>query len=353
MSGMKGKVQTVLGPVEPHELGRVLTHEHLSHTLTDKVFTVTHAHHHPDMRRCDFALENLWWIRQFPYSHKGNLVFCDDETRSAVFDEMKFFRANGGGTVVENSCRGMGRDLPFLRKLSADTKVHVVAGTGYYVAANYSGDVLSTSVEDLAQQFRRDITDGADGTDSRCGIIGEIGCTWPLQDFEKRVLRAAAIVQESMGCPAIIHPGRNPKAPFEIIRLFAEAGGRIGHTVMSHLDRTLLEETRLAEFASLGCYCEHDLFGIETSHYQPGPALDMPSDGQRLSLLKYLVDQGFQDRIVISHDIHTKHRLMKYGGHGYSHILLNVVAKMLERGFSPDVVRRITLANPQAWLAFR
>lgn len=139
---------------------------------------------------------------------------------------------------------------------------------------------------------------------------------------------------------------------------------------------TLLEETKLAEFASLGCYCEHDLFGIETSHYQPCPAADMPSDAQRLKLLKYLVDQGYEDQIVVSHDIHTKHRLvrfcvflvafkfafmsvaflfarqMKFGGHGYSHILLNIVPKMLERGFPLNVVHKITHVNPQAWLTF-
>ncbi|KAH6928319.1 hypothetical protein HPB50_014246 [Hyalomma asiaticum] len=79
----------------------------------------------------------------------------------------------------------------------------------------------------------------------------------------------------------------------------------------------------------------------------------MPSDAQRLAQLKQLVDEGFTDRIVISHDIHTRHRLMKYGGHGYSHILLNVVPAMLRRGFSADAVRAITQTNPQTWLTFR
>uniref|UniRef100_A0A2R5LM38 Putative resiniferatoxin-binding phosphotriesterase-related protein n=1 Tax=Ornithodoros turicata TaxID=34597 RepID=A0A2R5LM38_9ACAR len=349
---MRGKVETVHGPIDPDALGSVLTHEHLSHTLDDRVFTVTHAHHHAYMKTSPIVLENMWWIRQFPYSHVDNLIFSDENTKAAVMEEMKFFKQNGGGTIVENSCRGMGRDIPFFRKISTETGVHVVAGTGYYVTANYSGHILSTPVEELTQEFVSDIIDGADGTTARCGIIGELGCTWPLQDFEKRVLRAAAAAQQATGCPVIIHPGRNPKAPFEIIRIFTEAGGRAGHTVMSHLDRTLLEETELAEFASLGCYCEHDLFGIETSHYQPGPASDMPSDAQRLRLLKYLVDQGYEDRIVVGHDIHTKHRLMKYGGHGYSHILLNIVPKMLERGFSLDVVHKITQTNPQTWLTF-
>ncbi|KAH9364573.1 hypothetical protein HPB48_006050 [Haemaphysalis longicornis] len=96
-------------------------------------------------------------------------------------------------------------------------------------------------VEQLEKEFIADINEGADGTDSRCGVIGELGCSWPLHgeykrspsnsnarpfDFEKRVLQAAASAQESTGAPAIIHPGRDPKAPSEIARLFSEAGGK-------------------------------------------------------------------------------------------------------------------------------
>lgn len=352
MESPKGKVVTVLGLVEPSTLGAVLTHEHLSDTLDDRVFVNHPEVHSAHMSNSPVTLENLWWIRQFPYSHPNNVVFHGDDVHAAVLEEMHFFKSQGGGTVVENSCRGMGRDIPFMRKVASRTGVHIVAGTGYYVTANYTADTLSKSIETLSHEFLEDITKGADGTDSRCGVLGELGCSWPLQDFEKNVLRAAAAVQEATGCPAIIHPGRDPKAPFEIVRVFAEAGGKLKQTVMSHLDRTLMEAEILAEFASLGCYCEHDLFGIETSHYQPAPRFDMPSDAQRLSLLKYLVDQGFEDSIVVSHDIHTKHRLMKYGGHGYSHILLNVVPKMLQRGFSEEVVKKITQLNPRAWLTF-
>ncbi|KAL3176470.1 hypothetical protein MRX96_010266 [Rhipicephalus microplus] len=71
---MKGKVLSVLGPVEPSQLGKVLTHEHLSNTLDDRVFLSGPSElHHAEMSSCTVALENLWWIRQFPYSHIENL----------------------------------------------------------------------------------------------------------------------------------------------------------------------------------------------------------------------------------------------------------------------------------------
>lgn len=78
---------------------------------------------------------------------------------------------------------------------------------------------------------------GADGTDIRCGVIGEIGTSWPITDSERKVLVATAHAQAQLGCPVIIHPGRNPAAPAQVVRILQEAGGDIGKTVMSHLDR--------------------------------------------------------------------------------------------------------------------
>jgi predicted metal-dependent phosphotriesterase family hydrolase len=39
-----------------------------------------------------------------------------------------------------------------------------------------------------------------------------------------------------LGCPVSFHSGRDPEAPFEIIRLFQEAGGDVSKVVMSHLE---------------------------------------------------------------------------------------------------------------------
>ena len=36
----------------------------------------------------------------------------------------------------------------------------------------------------------------------------------------------------------------------------------------------------------------------------------MPNDAQRIKMVKLLVDHGYQQRIMLAHDIHTKHRLV-------------------------------------------
>ena len=59
----------------------------------------------------------------------------------------------------------------------------------------------------------------------------------------------------------------------------------------------------------MGSLMEYDLFGIEVSSYQFAD-FDMPSDAQRIDKIKHLLSEGYEDKIVIAHDIHTHHRLV-------------------------------------------
>lgn len=144
-----------------------------------------------------------------------------------------------------------------------------------------------------------------------------------------------------------ITTGRHPHAPFEIVRLYLEAGGKAHKCVMSHVDResvmlnnffslnyrsivkslnlflensnhkffcyvlgTFNDLERLVEFAKLGVYLQFDKFGVECSYYQFSTEYDMPSDSQRMDQIARLVKEGYEDQILISQDIHTKHRLV-------------------------------------------
>lgn len=296
-------------------------------------------------------MKNLFWIQKHPYSHQENLRL--NQETEAVKEELLHFKASGGGTVVENTTTGLSRDVLTLKRLSQETGVHIVSGAGFYVDATHSAETRVMSVEQLTDVLINEILHGADGTNIKCGVIGEIGCSWPLTESEKKVLQAAAHAQVQLGCPVIIHPGRNSGSPFQIIRVLQEAGADISKTAMSHLDRTLLDKKELLEFAQLGSYLEYDLFGTELLHYQFNPDIDMPDDNTRIRRVGLLVDEGYEDRILVAHDIHTKHRLMKYGGHGYSHILTNIVPKMLLRGIAQHAIDKILIENPRQWLTFR
>ena len=198
----------------------------------------------------------------------------------------------------------------------------------------------------------KELTEGVDGTSIKCGVIGEICCSWPLTPAEKNSLLAGAMAQSQTGAPLMIHPGRDEASPMEIVRILQEAGADINKTVMCHLDRTGFDRSKLLELASTGVYLEYDFFGIEMSYYQWNPAVDVISDGQRIQNIKFLASEGYADKVVIAHDVHTRHRLVKYGGHGYAHIQLNAVPKMLMRGISQEVIDMIQISNPKTWLTF-
>jgi predicted metal-dependent phosphotriesterase family hydrolase len=103
-----------------------------------------------------------------------------------------------------------------------------------------------------------DINNGIDGTKVKPGIIGEVGCSWPLAEMERRSLQGAAIAQSQTKTPVMIHPGRDPTAPFEDLRIFQEAGGDAKHTVIAHLGRTISNKDTLLELAETGVYNKLD-----------------------------------------------------------------------------------------------
>ncbi|XP_058428291.1 phosphotriesterase-related protein isoform X2 [Marmota monax] len=281
MSSLSGKVQTVLGLVEPSKLGRTLTHEHL--TMTFDCSYCPPSPCHEAISKETIMMRNLFWIQNNPYSHKENLQL--NQETEAIKEELLYFKAKGGGALVENTTTGISRDVQMLKRLAEQTGVHIIAGAGFYVDATHSAETRAMSVEQLTDVLINEILHGADGTSIKCGVIGEIGCSWPLTESERKVLQATAHAQAQLGCPVTIHPGQNSSAPFQIIRVLQEAGADISKTVMGHLDRSILDKKELMEFAQLGCYLEYDLFGTEFLNYQFNPDIDMPDDNKRIRSL--------------------------------------------------------------------
>jgi phosphotriesterase-related protein len=120
---------------------------------------------------------------------------------------------------------------------------------------------------------------------------------------------------------------------------------------MGHLERTVQDVEAVIDLAATGCYLEYDLFGWEASYY-PLSHVDMPNDAQRIGYVARLVDAGLATRVLIAQDICFKHRLTRYGGLGYGHILTNIVPRMREKGISDEDLHSILEANPARILAF-
>ena len=169
-------VQTVLGPVEPRDLGFTLPHEHTQIALW----------HVP-------ARWDYWQLTR-------------DEP--LILEELAAFRDAGGGSLVDLTLPGVGRDPSWLAGIARASGLYVVMGCGWYRGAYYPAETLidRRSVDDLTDELVREATDGVGDTGIRPGIIGEIGTDKPwVSALEERVHRAAARAARRTGLAITTH----------------------------------------------------------------------------------------------------------------------------------------------------
>ncbi|MGA2970010.1 MAG: hypothetical protein ABSE75_09415 [Acidimicrobiales bacterium] len=337
---------TVRGDVATSELGVVLPHEHVLIDL-GKFFEEPTDPLEKEYANAAITLENLGWVRFHHRQSRDNLVLSDVQSQ---IEELRLFKLAGGGTVVELTPACAGQDLSGLVALAEATGLHVVASTGVYLDEFQSELTRTMSSQQIGERMVRDINEGIDGGDIRAGIIGEMGCSWPLTENEEKALRGAVLAQLATGASISIHPGRHPDAPGLLLDLLSSCGAQLERVVIGHLDRTIPEHDALVAVGRSGCFLEFDLFGQESSHVRYGP-VDLPNDATRISRIAALIDAGFEDQILVSHDIAVKKWLSHYGGHGYDHILQRVVPRMKEHGISDQALQKMLVANPARLLA--
>ena len=111
--------------------------------------------------------------------------------------------------------------------------MHVIMGAGYYIGSTHPDNMDSLSEEAITAEIVKDIEVGVGDTRIRAGLIGEVGCTYPWWNNEKKSLRASVAAQLETGAPLMIHPGRSPQSPLEIVEEIAKAGGDLSRTIIS------------------------------------------------------------------------------------------------------------------------
>ena len=338
-----GRVQTVCGVIAPEAVGKTLLHEHVLLDIRP-----------PPWRDIEQVGENITLQNRFAIDYgeviaPGNCVL--DKVDVAV-SELAALKASGGETLVELSCGGLHPDPAGLRAVSIGSGVNIIMGCGYYVEEYQSPEVLNRDIDALAADMVEQVFVGAWGTDVRAGIIGEIGCQSPWTLNEQKVMAAAVVAQHETGASLTIHPGRDPDQPQEIAEFLMRAGARLDRCVISHIDRTIFDNDRLFRLADSGVVIELDLFGMETSYYKLNEAVDMPNDGQRLKMIRALIDRGHLDQIAMSQDICFRSRLGCHGGHGYGHMFRNVIPLMRRRQFDEVEIDAVFRKTPARLLTF-
>jgi len=336
-------VQTVRGPVPCAELGTVLPHEHLLIDLRRVTFAEPDDQAGRRRAREPITLANLGWIRRHWTSSLDNLYQLDEELAIRELDE---FKATGGGTLVDATVPGIGRDPEALRRISNATGIHIVMGSGSYVEPAHPADLRALDEQGLHDRVLAEWRDGVAGTGIRPGLIGEVGCSWPLHARERVALEAMAAAQRSTGLPVMIHPGRDPRAVAEIIAIVTDAGIDLARVILAHLDRGITPHEELMDLVAAGIYVELDCFGLESSLFPPNARMATLSDAQRLDIVRRLVDAGAGDHVLLAHDICQKHRLTAFGGHGFGHLTGEILPWMHQRGFTEAETTMLFETNP-------
>lgn len=337
----RGRVETVLGPINPATLGVVSMHEHVLCDVTPPAVAAS------GQARVEITLENVHEVRFFWTRHYGNHILDDPDLMAA---ELTDFQTAGGGTIVDLTIRGIAPDPVGLARISRDSGVHIVAGTGYYIAEFCGSDLAATTTDDMAAAMVHDLRRGFGTTGIRAGIIGEIGVSDPWHPDEQRAMTAAALAQAETGAAITVHPGRDPASPGAIIRHLVNAGADPERVIIGHLDRTFTHPDQALRLAETGCVLEWDFFGIESSYY-PFSDLDMPNDAGRLAMIAAMIKAGHGTQVLMAQDICTRTRLRRFGGHGYAHILLGVVPVMRRKGYADAAIKQILSGTPQRLLS--
>jgi phosphotriesterase-related protein len=359
MTNAKDYIMTVTGSVPISTLGHIQPHEHVlsdSSAQARRLFvsedeSLVALGIDPAERPLlvtPIVLENLHWVQRHAMNTDNLALQDEDDAVSALTD----YKSAGGSVIVDCTPRGLGRNPAGLRRVSQRSGVHLVMGSGYYLATFHPKGLSSRTASSIAIEILDDLTVGTMTDGVLAGVIGEIGTSWPLDPAEALVLQGAAIAQREAGMGLQVHPGRHPDAPFALVELLESYGADLERVSISHIDRTLSTAADMIRLAGTGVFVELDMFGLESTYYPYGN-FELPNDGRRLDFLAELVEAGYRERLLISHDLGYKSRLRRYGGAGYEHILRDVIPLMRRRGFSDEVIDLITRINPVRLLTGR
>jgi len=349
VTAARGKVMTVLGPIEPDALGTTLIHEHILFDLSvyhRQRFGSGKTEPLPDE---PLQIEHLHILRNNIARLHDNVFQKDLDTAEA---ELRRFQALGGRGIVEVTSTGLVPEPANLAELSRRTGLNIVVGTGYYIGASHPADLADKSVGQVAEEMLRDVLEGFPGTGVRAGGLGEIGSSEPLSPTERIVLEATGRVQAQTGTAIVMHPDSTHQSYEQIaptLDIMAKAGAALDRVVISHCDDRLHQNyDSYATLAALGCTLAFDTFGKQS--YYPTRGRQYPNDEQRIATIARLVGDGLAGSLTLSHDVCYKTDLTRWGGDGYGHILGNIVPRLLRAGVSEAAIQQMMVENPRRLL---
>ncbi|TNC34612.1 phosphotriesterase family protein [Mumia zhuanghuii] len=314
-----GEVQTFSGPVDAHDLGVTLIHEH--------VFVG-----HPELDL------------NFPHPEWDEAAAV--ETAVAGLDRLWEL---GVRTVVDLTVLGLGRDAARVARVAARSRVRLVASTGYYTADvlppyfhTHGPGLLVGGPDPLVEMFVGDIEVGIAGTGVRAGMLKVVTDRPGITPDVARVIAAAAVAHQQTGVPITTHTHAPSQNGRDQLVLLAEHGVAADRVIVGHCgDSEDLDYLR--ELADAGATLGMDRFGME----------HVLGDASRVRTVLELLRLGYADRMVLSHDAAFFSRVTPpswRAAHAPNWHMENlhrrIVPMLREGGASEDDLEQMLVRNP-------
>ncbi len=311
--------RTVLGDIDPSELGIVDAHDHL----------VIHGGR-PVQLFPDFELSDV----------------------DKAVAELAPAQALGLRTVVDAMPADCGRDVLMLAEVARRSGLNVIAPTGlhherYYHDRHWSARL---SAEEIGGLFVADIDEGIDELDyngpivkrtpHKAGVMKIAGSTDGLSGRDEKVFAAAAMAQTQTGCPILTHCEGGTGA-LEQIEWLVKHGGDPAHIVLSHVDK-IVDRQYLHDIADTGARVEYDQ-GFRWGEKANGT----------LQLLEWAAEDGLLGHITLGLDAARQKYWIEYGGSpGWIYLLGEFADLMRERGLGDTEQHTLLVEAPRGAFTF-
>lgn len=312
-------VRTVLGDVDPADLGVTYAHEHL---IIDGG--------RPVELSPDFLLADV----------------------DRLVAELGDAAAVGLRAAIDAMPADCGRNPTKLAELARRSGVRIVAATGLHHERFYGPWHWSrrATEADLTDLFVADITDGIDEgdyggplvrrTDVRAGIVKVAGSDGGPSARDLPIFRAAAAAHARTGVPIQTHCEAGTGA-LEQVRVLTAAGVPAERISLSHVDK-VVDPGYHRELLATGAYAVYD------QAFRWGER-----DNGTLRLLEAAVADGHDDRIMLGMDAARQGYYRAFGGEPGLPFLLTTFCDLLEsRGLGPEIRQRFFVENPARAFAF-
>jgi len=266
----KNQVNTVLGPISADEMGITLMHEHIifSHPGWEGDRTVA------------------------PFNYKEMVA-----AGVAVMKELKEF---GVKTYVDATTNDNGRDVNVLKDVSEKSGVNIICTTGYTFEAGgtprywkFRNSMGYDVTNEIYEMFKKEITEGIQGTGIKAGVIKVATGHRKITEYEKWFLKAAAKAQKDLGVPIISHTQAGTMGP-EQAEFLVNAGADPKQIAIGHMSDNLDINYQLCTLKNAG-YVLWDRIGYQG-------VLGVPLDADRYIVIAEIIQRGYVDRIMLSHD---------------------------------------------------